>query len=102
MTVLDQINERWGRGTLRAASVPVSPDWGMRGLRGEIDRLSNTRSATCSAVATQQRQAGGSVVVVLGRLLDESDRMAGSLAEAFARSRIAGRAFEAAYAVLVK
>ncbi|WP_256344194.1 DUF4113 domain-containing protein [Pseudomonas sp. G1002] len=30
MTVLDQINERWGRGTLRAASVPSNPDWGMR------------------------------------------------------------------------
>lgn len=30
MTVLDQINERWGRGTLRSASVPVDPDWGMR------------------------------------------------------------------------
>ncbi len=30
MTVLDQINDRWGRGTLRAASVPINPDWGMR------------------------------------------------------------------------
>lgn len=30
MTVLDQINERWGRGTLRSASVPVDPHWGMR------------------------------------------------------------------------
>ena len=30
MTVLDQINDRWGRGTLRAASVPGSPEWGMR------------------------------------------------------------------------
>jgi len=30
MMVLDQINERWGRGTLRPASVPTSPDWGMR------------------------------------------------------------------------
>lgn len=30
MAVLDQINERWGRGTLRAASVPANPDWGMR------------------------------------------------------------------------
>ncbi len=29
MAVLDQINERWGRGTLRSASVPVDPDWGM-------------------------------------------------------------------------
>jgi len=30
MQVMDNINGRWGRGTLRAASVPVSPDWGMR------------------------------------------------------------------------
>jgi DNA polymerase V len=28
--VLDQINERWGSGTLRSASVPSSPDWAMR------------------------------------------------------------------------
>lgn len=30
MTVLDEINGRWGRGTLRSASVPESPDWAMR------------------------------------------------------------------------
>lgn len=30
MNVLDQINHRWGRGTLRPASVPPSPGWGMR------------------------------------------------------------------------
>ncbi|MHC8299025.1 translesion error-prone DNA polymerase V subunit UmuC [Pseudomonas sp. ZS1P83] len=30
LTVLDQINERWGRGTLRSASVPTNPHWGMR------------------------------------------------------------------------
>ncbi|TWD49514.1 translesion error-prone DNA polymerase V subunit UmuC [Pseudomonas sp. SJZ131] len=30
MAVLDQVNGRWGRGTLRAASVPSNPDWGMR------------------------------------------------------------------------
>jgi DNA polymerase V len=30
MAVLDQINVRWGRGTLRSASVPAEPDWGMR------------------------------------------------------------------------
>ncbi len=29
MTVLDQINNRWGRGTLRAAIVPPHPGWGM-------------------------------------------------------------------------
>lgn len=30
MAVLDQINGRWGRGTLRTASVPSHPDWAMR------------------------------------------------------------------------
>ncbi|MBP2261504.1 DNA polymerase V [Pseudomonas sp. BP8] len=31
MQVMDNINERWGRGTMRASSVPVAPEWGMRG-----------------------------------------------------------------------
>lgn len=30
MSVLDQINARWGRGTLRTASVPADPHWAMR------------------------------------------------------------------------
>lgn len=30
MGVLDEINTRWGRGTLRAGSVPSNPDWAMR------------------------------------------------------------------------
>ncbi|KPC12186.1 Prophage PSPPH01 [Pseudomonas amygdali pv. lachrymans] len=30
MGVLDEINARWGRGTLRAGSVPVDPEWAMR------------------------------------------------------------------------
>lgn len=30
MGVLDAVNSRWGRGTMRIASVPVNPDWGMR------------------------------------------------------------------------
>jgi len=30
MGVLDEINSRWGRGTLRVASVPSSPGWSMR------------------------------------------------------------------------
>ena len=30
MAVVDEINGRWGRGTLRAESVPSNPDWGMR------------------------------------------------------------------------
>ncbi|MDN5518495.1 DUF2514 family protein [Pseudomonas sp.] len=65
------------------------------GLRGEIARLRAGRSATCDTVATQQRQAGTSAVLVLGGLLEESDRMAGDLATALERSRIAGLACEA-------
>lgn len=30
MSVLDEINSRWGRGTLRPARVPVTPEWGMK------------------------------------------------------------------------
>ncbi|WP_460091758.1 Y-family DNA polymerase [Pseudomonas sp. S2_E02] len=30
MGILDEINGRWGRGTLRAASVPADPQWSMR------------------------------------------------------------------------
>ncbi|ARQ77099.1 DNA polymerase V subunit UmuC (plasmid) [Pseudomonas fragi] len=30
MSVLDEINNRWGRGTLRVASVPSNPEWAMR------------------------------------------------------------------------
>ncbi len=30
MGVLDEIYSRWGKGVLRVASVPASPDWAMR------------------------------------------------------------------------
>lgn len=30
MSALDEINDRYGTGTVRAASVPRAPDWGMR------------------------------------------------------------------------
>jgi DNA polymerase V len=30
MSDLDEINGRWGRGTLRAASVQADPQWAMR------------------------------------------------------------------------
>ncbi|WP_145192950.1 Y-family DNA polymerase [Pseudomonas sp. URMO17WK12:I11] len=30
MQVMDDINQRWGRGTLRTASVPAAADWAMR------------------------------------------------------------------------
>lgn len=65
------------------------------GLRGEIARLRAGRAATCDTIATQQRQAGTSAVMVLGGLLEEADRMAGDLAKALERSRIAGLACEA-------
>lgn len=65
------------------------------GLHGEIKRLRDGQRATCNTVAAQQRQAGASAVVVLGGLLEEADRMAGSLAVALARSRVAGLACEA-------
>ncbi|WP_256825486.1 DUF2514 family protein [Pseudomonas juntendi] len=72
------------------------------GLRGEIDRLRAGHRATCDTIATQQRQAGTSAVVVLGGLLEESDRMAGSLATALERSRVAGLACESVYNALTK
>lgn len=64
------------------------------GLRGEISRLRAGHSATCNAIAAQQRQAGATAVVVLGGLLEDADRMAGDLAKALERSRIAGLACE--------
>lgn len=75
----------------RAADAESAAD----GLRGEIARLRAGHRATCDTIATQQRQAGTSAVVVLGGLLEESDRMAGDLATALERSRIAGLACEA-------
>ncbi|PPS62622.1 DUF2514 family protein [Pseudomonas sp. BRM28] len=65
------------------------------GLRGEISRLRAGHSATCNAIAAQQRQAGATAVVVLGGLLEDADRMAGSCSAALERSRIAGLACEA-------
>lgn len=41
MTVLDQINARWGRGTLRPGRVVANPDWGMR--RDMISQSFTTR-----------------------------------------------------------
>lgn len=41
MLVLDQINERWGRGTLRSASVPIDPNWAMR--RGLMSQSYTTK-----------------------------------------------------------
>lgn len=41
MGVLDAINGRWGRGTVRLASVPVDPQWGVR--REMMSQSFNTR-----------------------------------------------------------
>ncbi|WP_032621181.1 DUF4113 domain-containing protein, partial [Pseudomonas avellanae] len=41
MATLDLINDKWGRGTLRTASVPVTPDWGMR--RDQMSQSYTTR-----------------------------------------------------------
>ncbi|WP_155496461.1 DUF4113 domain-containing protein, partial [Pseudomonas savastanoi] len=43
MAALDSINGKWGRGTLRTGSVPVTPDWGMRREQGSL-RLQIARS----------------------------------------------------------
>ncbi|MGY3296722.1 DNA polymerase V [Pseudomonas sp. TE6288] len=41
MSMLDEINGKYGRGTMRTASVPDSPDWGMR--REMMSRSYTTR-----------------------------------------------------------
>ena len=41
MSVLDEINERWGRGTLRTGGVPMDPEWAMR--RDLMSRSYTTR-----------------------------------------------------------
>ncbi|MGH8346953.1 MAG: translesion error-prone DNA polymerase V subunit UmuC [Pseudomonas sp.] len=51
MGVLDEINQRWGRGTLRSASVPSNPDWGMRRemmSQSYTTRLDQLWRVTCS------------------------------------------------------
>ena len=67
------------------------------GMRGEIERLRAGRSATCGAISAQERETGSSAVMVLGGLLEDADRMAGSCAAALERSRIAGLACESIY-----
>ncbi|MCE1019666.1 translesion error-prone DNA polymerase V subunit UmuC [Pseudomonas monteilii] len=41
MSVLDEINAKYGRGTMRSASVPLTPGWGMR--REMMSRSYTTR-----------------------------------------------------------
>lgn len=80
----------------------VAADSRAVGMRNEIARLRAGQQATCDTIAAQQRQAGTSAVVVLGGLLEESDRMAGSCSAALERSRIAGLACESIYNGLTK
>lgn len=67
------------------------------GMRREIERLRNGRSATCDTISAQQREAAGSTIGMLGGLLADADRMAGVLAQALERSRVAGGSCEAIY-----
>lgn len=67
------------------------------GLQREVDRLRASRSATCSAIAAGERKARGDAFSVLADVFQESvDRNRG-LADALERSRVAGKACEAAY-----
>ncbi|TRZ62240.1 DUF2514 family protein [Pseudomonas alloputida] len=91
----DEEGEHARKKLEEVASRATAAESAAGGLRGEIARLRNGHRATCDAIASQQRQAGTSAVVVLGRLLEEADRMAGDLATALERSRIAGLACEA-------
>lgn len=93
--VADEEGESARQQLERAQGRAAAAESAAGGLRGEIDRLRAGQSATCGAIAAQQRQAGTSAVVVLGGLLEDADRMAGSLATALERSRIAGLACEA-------
>ncbi len=75
----------------------VAAESSAAGLRREVERLRASRAATCGAITAQQRAARQPAIVVLGELLESADRMAGDLAAALDRSRVAGMACEAAY-----
>ncbi|WP_412481319.1 DUF2514 family protein [Pseudomonas asiatica] len=94
-TVADEEGESARKKLELAQGRAAAAEYAAGGLRGEIARLRDGHRATCDTIASQQRQAGASAVVVLGGLLEESDRMAGDLATALERSRIAGLACEA-------
>lgn len=67
------------------------------GLQREVNRLRASRSATCSAIAAGERKARRDAFSVLADVFQESiDRNRG-LADALERSRVAGKACEAAY-----
>nr|WP_269806036.1 DUF2514 family protein [Pseudomonas asiatica] len=96
-TVADEESESARKKLELAQGRAAAAEYAAGGLRGEIARLRDGHRATCDTIATQQRQAGTSAVVVLGGLLEEADRMAGSCAAALERSRIAGLACESIY-----
>lgn len=67
------------------------------GLQREVNRLRASRAATCNAIAAGERKARGDAFSVLADVFQESvDRNRG-LADALERSRVAGKACEAAY-----
>jgi len=94
-SVADEEGERARQQLELAQGRATAAESAAGGLYDEIKRLRDGHRATCDTIATQQRKAGASAVVVLGGLLEESDRMAGSCAAALERSRIAGLACEA-------
>lgn len=96
-TLADEEGESARQKLELAQSRAAAAESAAGGLRGEIERLRAGRAATCDTIATHKRQAGTSAVVVLGGLLEEADRMAGDLAAALERSRIAGLACESIY-----
>ncbi|MDD1981081.1 DUF2514 family protein [Pseudomonas asiatica] len=93
--VVDEEGESARKKLELAQSRAADAESAASGLRREIARLRAGHRANCDTIATQQRQTGTSAVVVLGGLLEDADRMAGSCAAALERSRIAGLACEA-------
>lgn len=67
------------------------------GLQREVNRLRASRSATCSAIAAGERKARGDAFSVLADVFQESVDRNRVLADALERSRVAGKACEAAY-----
>ncbi|MNF96072.1 hypothetical protein D3C85_1339870 [compost metagenome] len=90
--------EKDAKGKLEVARADASAaERTAHGLRREVDRLRASRSATCGAIAAQQRQAGDVAFNLLAELFESADRRAGELAAALDRSRVAGLACERAY-----
>lgn len=94
---IDEVEED-GQRKLAAARVDANDARAARDrLQHEVERLRSGRAATCNTVAAQQRQAGDRAFDLLADLFERADLRAGELAEALDRSRVAGKACEAAY-----